>query len=80
MSRAIIPRSREYYYKYVTNYIKRIQSTLSTYNSLLKCIIIEYTESSMKGARGSVAGWNMMLHAGRSRARFPMSLDFFRLT
>jgi hypothetical protein len=28
------------------------------------------------GVRGSVVGWGIMLQAGRSRVRFPMSLDF----
>jgi hypothetical protein len=28
------------------------------------------------GARGSVVGWGTTLQAGRSRVRFPMSLDF----
>jgi hypothetical protein len=37
--------------------------------------------SIVKGARGSVVGYGIMLQAGRSRFRFPMrSLDFFQLT
>jgi hypothetical protein len=31
---------------------------------------------SRRGARGSVVGWGTMLQAGRSRVRFPRSLDF----
>jgi hypothetical protein len=29
-----------------------------------------------KGARGSVVGWGTRVQAGRSRVRFPMTLDF----
>jgi hypothetical protein len=32
------------------------------------------------GARGSIVVWGTMLQAGKSRVRFPMSLDFFQFT
>jgi hypothetical protein len=37
---------------------------------------LNFTDSSpAKETRGSVIGWGTMLQGGRSRVRFPMSLD-----
>jgi hypothetical protein len=51
---------------------------LQTAKRCLSCIRPLYgAVSNSDGARGSVAGWGIMLQAGRSRVRFPMrSWDF----
>jgi hypothetical protein len=37
---------------------------------------IKHRDSFILGARSSVVGWGTILQAGRSRVRFPISLDF----